>query len=210
MSSAEAEQPTIAETIPVVSMGISLGSRLEPGAVLDFDYGAYVAYCRERGMSDRDIAATTIEIGQPPRTALTPEAAYDDKTGTISTSLAASNISDINRLLAHETEHRIDHAQGRYGLIERAMTLATGYSHLVGASGLALSCLSAFSILVVASEATLALATFGAGLVFAAGTIAVAIAAHRLNPMERRARLAEQQEHRFVAITEPPEEDNCA
>jgi len=190
MSSSAAEpahSTTPDQAMPAVTFDIGLGKALD-GKVVNFDFENYSNYLRSHGLDEKQIADTSVEFHNP---RLTRAGDYGD--GNIN----VYGLKRANESLLHETQHRIDHAQGTFGEngpSTRGADLALKLGMIAATLGVTeetISYLSHNQSSVRDWTVVMALGALCAG---------VGVVKYALNPAEKSARQAAKVPDRFVTV----------
>lgn len=167
---------------PRVIISPDLDDRLES---LEFDHDKYVQSLRARGLSDDEISKTVINFTTTDHIA---DGWYHEYTGMCICIGPKPNERIINRVLKHETQHRVDHVEGNWHKPPDSMYVRMGAAALLG--------IVAMSVPGPENVESFATRLLGVAVAsFAAGTLST-----KLNGTERRSRAVEHTADVFINV----------
>jgi hypothetical protein len=107
LQASELDRFNALEVVPEITFDIKLGKRYD---YVDFDYAAYDDYLRAKGLSDEDIEGTTIRFKRS-RAIIPYHGIYNRWTKKTTVYIGGKKHGRANRVLTHETQHRVDHVK---------------------------------------------------------------------------------------------------
>lgn len=191
------DPPNTDPAIPTVLFDIKLGRQL---SYIDFDAEAYAAYLDRRGLSDEQIAATTVHF-QAKQLNPFPVSDYIHTIGTCNVNVTPwRRASTLDKAVYQETEHHIDtvndNASPVYLNVIANGGLLSGVSSILVGDGMLLLAAERIAPLEVLQGTGIALSCLGIACT------AISRIVYSLNPGERRAhRAARRRSESFTTMT---------